>query len=255
MRPDPGKYLKESDLCRDFIDVVAKEGDWVCYPETAGFDILLRRKADDIQIGVEAKLKLNGKVVAQALPEHIRLIHDFRGPDYRAVLVPEYATSDLAPICEALGITVIVVRRQFLTDKWNSPIWPPLPKPGQWYAYGGEGDWFDWCPSERCRLPDYVPDVRAGDSAPVKLSDWKIRAIKLSILLDQRPVTRRDFKALGLSPSRWTDPYAGWLVKSDRGYMRGKHCPDFRAQHPKNYAEIEADKPKWAALFPKELAL
>ena len=67
MTSAPEKYAREADLCADFISIVDKTGDWICYPETAGFDILLQRKADDVQIGVEAKLKLNAKVIARML--------------------------------------------------------------------------------------------------------------------------------------------------------------------------------------------
>lgn len=250
MSSAPEKYTREADLCADFISVIDKTGDWICYPETAGFDILLRRKADDAQIGIEAKLKLNAKVIAQALPQYLAWSCAITGPDYRAVLVPSYGVSDLGPICQALGITVMRVRREFLNHPWNSPIDPVLPKsePGYWSP---AQDWHEWCPVERCKLPDYVPDVRAGESAPLQLSAWKIQAIKLAILLDERPVTRADFKALRLSPARWTDPYTGWLAKGDGGYIRGRRCPDFRAQHPKNYAEIEADRASWAPAVPE----
>lgn len=250
MKAATEKYAREADLCADFISAVEKKGDWICYPETAGFDILLRRKIDDAQIGIEAKLKLNAKVIAQALPQYLAWSCAITGPDYRAVLVPSYAVSDLGPVCKALGITVLRVRREFLADRWNSPIWPPLPVPGE-IGYSPSLDWHEWCPLERCKLPDYIPDVRAGESAPLQLSAWKIQAIKLAVLLDERPVTRADFKALRLSPARWTDPYTGWLIKGDGGYVRGRGMPDFRTQHPRNYAEIEADKPNWAPPAPE----
>ena len=100
-------------------------------------------------------------------------------------------------------------------------------------------------PQTRCVLPDYVPDVVAGASAPVALTAWKVNAIKLAILLETRPVTRSDFQALGLSPSRWTDPWTGWLQKTPRGYVRGERMPDFQKQHPRNWEEIKADGAKW----------
>lgn len=102
---------------------------------------------------------------------------------------------------------------------------------------------------QRCALPDYVPDVAAGSSAPVKLTDWKVKAIKLAVLLETRAVTRADFKALGLDPSRWTDRHTGWLVAGDAGYRPGPGMPDFKAQHPRNYEEIRADIAKWAPAY------
>ena len=76
------------------------------------------------------------------------------------------------------------------------------------------GEWHDWCPNQRCKIPDYVPDVAAGRSAPLQLTEWKVRAIKLAIILEERPVTRADFKALKLHPQRWLDPSAKWLVST-----------------------------------------
>lgn len=70
-------YSTEAELCTAFIDWVKAENGkargrdtapvWTPYAETAGWDILLA--ADDgTQIGIEAKLKFNLKVLAQCLP-------------------------------------------------------------------------------------------------------------------------------------------------------------------------------------------
>ncbi len=80
-------FIKESDLCAAFTQAVARDLDWTAFNETAGFDILLVRK-DGIQIGIEAKLKLNAKVVTQALPRWLGVEYGAIGPHYRAVLVP-----------------------------------------------------------------------------------------------------------------------------------------------------------------------
>ena len=94
-------------------------------------------------------------------------------------------------------------------------------------------------------LPEYVPDVSAGASAPVQLTDWKIRAIKIAVLLEKRGfVTRSDFKGIGIDHRRWLAPN-DWLKIENGRYIAGR-LPDFKAQHPKNYAEIVADFDKWA---------
>ena len=54
-------FAKESDLCAAFLASLP-EG-WTAYPETAGFDILLGREVDGFQIGIQAKLRLNAKVI------------------------------------------------------------------------------------------------------------------------------------------------------------------------------------------------
>ena len=241
----PEKFAKESGLCAEFIAAITRNksdsAEWVAYPETQGWDILLARKSDGAQIGVQAKLRLNNKVVAQTLPDHR---FDREGPDYRAVLVPDTGCSnDLTPICAALGITVILFRGKLPKNMLGPEFHLFLPRE----SWGAEGDWHQWAPLRRHVLPDYVPDVAAGCASPVALTKWKISAIKLAVLLEIRPVTRADFKALELSPSRWFDPYSGWLKRTDAGFVAGPRLPDFRAQHPVNFEQIKADLPKWGA--------
>lgn len=241
----PKKFEKETDLCAAFIKAVETGGGsmrhekWTAYAETAGFDILLVRESDGAQIGVEAKLRLNVTVVCQSLPDW-RWHNVSEGPDYRAVLVPGGCSDHgLGEICRALGVTVIRVLDE---DQNRNDFQPHLPSED--IHFSGR-EWLEWCPAQRCKLPDYVPDVVAGASGPSKLTQWKIGAIKLAIIMEERPVTREDFRHLGISPSRWTQsPYA-WLVKTDAGWLPGAAMPDFKAQHPVNYEQIKADKERW----------
>jgi hypothetical protein len=240
-RTEGPKFEKESDLCAAFIAAVDVR-DWACFAETEGWDILAVRKADGVQVGIEAKLHLNAHVVAQALPQSIKWTAAALGPDYRAVLVPSGETQlHLKPICDALGITIISYRGTESRISWCRAFDPALPEE----RMDPEYSWFQWAPDRRYKLPDYIPDVAAGASAPIALTQWKIRAIKLVIILKHRPAIREDFKLLGLSPSRWTDPYTGWLKRTDIGYVAGPNMPDFAAQHPRNFAEIEADSDTW----------
>lgn len=215
---------------------------WTAYHETAGWDLLLAHETG-AQIGIEAKLSLNPKVLEQALPSRWA---DDEGPDFRAVLVPyDGLQNHMHRLCHHLGIVVIGVGA---STGWNGKqsfdFHPGLPDLKSLYDLK---DWPNWLPSKRCKLPDYVPDVTGGHAAPVALTDWKIRAIKLIILLDRRGyVTRRDMKALGISPSRWTDHYHGFLAAGPEGYVRNNRTPDLKAQHPTNWAQIEADYAKWS---------
>lgn len=104
---------------------------------------------------------------------------------------------------------------------------------------------------ERCILPDYIPDVAAGCAAPVQLTPWKINAIKLMIVLERRGyVTRKDMKVLQISPTRWCDHWHGFLAPApDRRYVRCNRTPDLKAQHPVNWAQIEADFEVWGKDF------
>lgn len=263
-------FASEAELCAEFIQIATDRCDqygrprcddehWLAYPETAGFDILMVREEDGAQIGIEAKLRLNGKVLSQILPRHYEQIHASPAPDFRAVLVPEGRVGDLGSVCGALGITLLVVRAKPERGVWYERIAPSLPTCKERWTGANKG-WHEWCPLERCPVPEYVPDVAAGASAPVALTTWKVGAIRLAILLEERPITRADFKALGVSPSRWTDPYSGWLVRGAGGYVAGPRLPNFKAQHPRNYDEIKADRPRWGSALstlipPRQLAL
>jgi hypothetical protein len=237
-------FAKEIDLCAAFIKALPKG--WTAYAETGGFDILLSRDADGFQIGIEAKLKLNAKVVCQAAESMSYQRADLSGPDCRAVLIPERVSLDMAPVCIHLGITVIRVcpmggkRNGYKTN----PFHPPLPPIGKENAYS-ERYWHERAPASRITLPDYVPDTLAGDKSPVTLTGWKIKAIKIAVTLDKRGyVTRADFKHHQISMSLWSQRHWITLDRNRKVWTAGS-LPDFRAQHPTNYVQIEADYEAW----------
>lgn len=236
-------YTKEADLCADFIKSIPNG--WTAYPETCGWDILLSHDATGVQIGVEAKLSLNREVVEQAIRSARHW--DFGGPDFRAVLIP-YGREAWKEICDALGVTVIRFRRE---PNYRGDIrvhsYPSLPDPENWKPSAWGDDWYPWFPSRRETLPEYVPDVPAGVPAPTTLSKWKIQALKLLVILEERPVTRKDMKALGLSATRWTEARYGWLAPTDGGYGRSTRTPDFAASHPSTYEQIRSEKAAWMA--------
>lgn len=247
-------FVNEAELVSAFCTWVAalnenrnrRGSKWTVYPETGGFDLLLVDE-DGVQVGIEAKLSLNAKVICQALPD--ARWAEMSGPDYRAVLVPGgKVQGHMHPIATALGLTIITARKE---DGWKGPDirFQPYGLPNEQEAIFSLGDWYSWLPEQRCKLPDYVPDVEGGKPSPVALTDWKIRAIKLLILLDRRGfVTRHDMKLLRISPTRWTDAWHGFLSPDQikGGYVRSDRTPDLKAQHPTNYAQIEADFDQWA---------
>lgn len=234
--PKEKPFKLESDLCRAFLERLPLDAPrWTAYPETEGWDILLANKDDGTQVGIQAKLALNQKVVSQCLPQWG--FSGEVGPDFRAVLVPAGESGHMGDICSHIGITVI--SQQGPNAPWRSLL--DLPRSDYLSPR-----WHHWLPVRRHTLPDYVPDVIAGDAAPVTLSRWKIQAIKLAILLEERPVTRADLKALGLSPSRWVDRHSGYLIATPQGYVASSYMPDFKKQHPKNFEEIRADREAWS---------
>lgn len=235
------RYETEAALCADFIAWVkasagkfnqgVKTPVWTPYAETADWDILLVAE-DGTQIGVQAKLKFNMKVLAQSIPDSW---DDWRGtgPDYRAVLVPEHNVTH-ERICAALGLKMIA--RQ--SRSWG----PPEFSPGLDMAASWCGGWHYWSPAKHHVLPEFVPDVTAGASGPVQLTKWKIAALRIVATLDVRGhVTRQDFRNYGVDPRRWTGP-GGWLKTTEvpGQYVRGDGL-DFDRQHPDVYAQILAE--------------
>jgi len=236
-----GGFDKEADLCTAFIETLPKG--WTAYPETGGFDLVLRRDVDGFQIGVEAKLRLNAKVILQAAETTSHWDVASPGPDCRAVLIPEGVSLDLSGLLPRLGLTCIRMRadRGKHKEGWTTnPFQPQLPDT-KW----DDGQWFECCPAERIVLPDWVPDTGAGNPAPVSLTPWKVKAIKIAVTLNKRGyVTRRDFQHFQISMSRWMQD--GWLLKTaSGGWIAGRTFPDLRARHPTNYGQIEADYDRW----------
>ena len=243
----------EADLCAAFIAAVPSE--WVAYPETGGWDIVLSRKVDGFQIGIEAKLRLNAKVVSQCLDAYYSEATK-AGPDCRAVLVPAKGVqADFGAICDHLGIVVIRCFSESQRGFGYGAFSPKLPAaPGarshDWLA---ARDWPEWMPTKRLKLPAYVPDVTAGAPSPLQLTEWKIKAIKLSIIMEKRGyVTREDFKHLQLNHRLWLPSGNGWVRCTLKGYERGERWPELKKAHPKAWKAIAADYNQWA---PKQAAL
>lgn len=199
-KPD---YKAESELCADFIEAAAAAG-CTAYPETHGWDILLLQP-DGTQVGVQAKLKPNLKVVAQCI-EYLptgktgdALWLSRNWPDYIAVLIPAHDRS-MSAVCNHLGITVLEPR-QWL-DWRDRPCFTPV---------NGE----PWrSPVQRYELPEYVPDSIAGSPCPVTLSPWKIKAIKLCRTLRATGyLTAADFKNHGMRIDLWRDR---WVISDGK---------------------------------------
>lgn len=236
-------FAREADLCSAFLALVPDS--WLAYAETGGFDILLVRKEDGFQIGVQAKLRLNAKVVCQALEAGRASAITDPNPDCRAVLVPRGAVgADMARLCAHLGLTVIG-----LASGHPAQFSPDLPRLKQ----DGEGRvWFEQGPSHRIQLPDLIPDVIAGAPAPRKLTAWKIKAIRIAVTLEREGrVVREDFRHHKVDIRRWIAPGSRWLVRDGDGWNRGPGLPDFQAQHPRNWSQIAAAYDTWRRPFPK----
>lgn len=225
-------FKTEAELCAAYIEFAQRGGRWTAYPETEGWDILLVRNADGFQIGVQAKMAFNTKVLAQAL-EGGFCAWRATGPDCRAVLVPS-APAGAGEVCDALGISLIHYIGGHRGD--FSPQWMP----GQHYGWPVGREWPEWSPDKRHQLPAYVPDVTAGSAAPVQLTKWKIGALKVLALLHLRGhVTRADLKTIGIDARRWIGAGTGYLDPAGDGrWIASSRLPDFEAQHPVVFPQV-----------------
>ena len=242
----PKPFATEAALCAAFIAAIGP--DWVAYAETAGWDILLVRKMDGFQIGVQAKLRLGVDVVNQAIEDGWAYKAAGPHPDCVAILVPDCEDKRFGRICDHIGLTIVRVtdlKARGLNPLYNSVFRPILPKFGDRYSHE---DWHETATVQRHQLPEYVPDVAAGAPSPLQLTDWKIKAIKLAITLEMRKhLTRRDFAHHRVDHRRWVTQ--GWLKVVDGRFVKDAF-PDFKRQHPRVYKEIKKDAPKW---LPKTL--
>lgn len=230
-------FATEADLCAAFIADAKGQG-WTAYAETEGWDILLAA-ADGTQIGVQAKLRLNVKVLAQAIDDGWAMWRD-EGPDFRAVLVPE---SGCDTICGALGLMLIHAMGS------GGNFHPSIAQRG---GYGGYR-WHFWNPLRRHKLPDFVPDVAAGASGPTQLTKWKVAALRILARLEIRGhVTRLDFKELGIDIRRWVGPQ-GWLMPGavPGQFVAGPGDRMMTRQHPDVWPQVLAYERKKA--LPRDL--
>jgi len=238
-------FDSEADLCSLFIREFNQLPGWTCYPECAGFDVLVVHE-DGRQIGVEAKLTLNVKVADQILPVEALDFYSRPGPDYRLVIVGRITDSSagLRKMLERFGVQVLVPRISHTSrgDEATFDLEHRLLEAKGQKSMFGRLYLFDWNPEERCRLPAMVTSLPAGVPSPVRLTPWKESALKvLALLRKQGFITARQIAAYGVAITRWTQPVGNtpaWLSKGEvRGqWVESKFLPAFDIQHPEVYA-------------------
>lgn len=228
--------MTEVELCTWF-QVVAEQQGFTVYNEWGGYDQLLVA-ADGTQIGVEAKLRANSEVLSQAINgwqwrDRADTWAD-RGPQTRAVLVPK-ASKSFRYIADALGV-VVFARGAYEKSLWRRRRFWEIIKEDR-YRWGKGVD-----------LPPFIPDVVAGAPSPVRLTPWKIKAIRLcNRLRDKGFVTVHDFKEFKVSPTRWQHH---WLKPDGKEGRAIKWVPiggDVKLpdeQHPIVAAQMRAEDVK-----------
>jgi hypothetical protein len=228
---DKHKFESEAALCDAFIAWAQKNG-WTAYPETGGFDILLVN-ADGHQMGIEAKLTLNVKVIDQILEDGWEW-YGKPGPNYRGILVPE--VRNVSGLVKLLAFAGIEIFKPTLRYSWSDK---PEFDFHDTRIYGTE--FFDHNPQEPVELPEYIPDVRAGMSAPVQLTKWKVGALRLMAKLElQGYVTKQDCQNYRVDHRRFCAG-DGWLKPLGEGKWGMGAVPRFDQQHPVIYEQIKAE--------------
>jgi len=222
-------FKTEADLCAAFIAWAERHGA-TCYAEWAGWDILVVL-SDGVQLGIQAKLRLNAEVIGQATPDRYGWEYDLAGPDFRAVLVP--APNQLSGIASRLGLEVFYA---YETGYPKSRIdFHPALDGGR--DLRGSDAWLDWNPAKRHELPPAPTDAIAGSPCPVTLTPWKLGALSvLAELSVKGTITAKRMRELRVNPSRWLQ--GRWLEPGPtRGdCVRGAVCPKFDEQHPQAFA-------------------
>jgi hypothetical protein len=222
-------FKTEAALCATFI-AWATAGDRArCFAEWDGWDILVVLPGG-LQLGIEAKLRLNAEVIAQAAPTRWDFELDGVGPDFRGVLVPE-ASRVMAGLAQRAGLVV------FQPSGWRPGGFCPdlldyLIPPGH---YGDS--WVDWNPRQRLELPPVATDAIAGSPCPVTLTHWKLGALAVLAEIEVKgAITTKRMRELGVNPSRWLSCF--WLQPAEKrgDWVRGARCPKFDEQHPTAYA-------------------
>lgn len=208
-------FKVESELC-DMLSQRAKDMGWKVFPETGGNDLLLVA-TDDVrtknarpgdQIGVQAKLSGNIKVLAQAMPDH----WSEKGPHWHAVLVP-VVVKEFDQIARRLGL---------LTFEATHRVWVG----GEWRRERGIKHALTYLPpamrhyyTEMVWHPDVEILVPAGVSSPRSVTPWKVKSVRLCLdALERGFLTIADFRHAGMSVSTWKQ--YGWIEATGERHGR-----------------------------------
>jgi hypothetical protein len=215
-------HPSEVALCADAIERARKE-DWTAHPEACEYDIVL--VGHGLVVGVEAKLRQNLEVLRQAAG---RRRHD-NTPDYIVVLTSGHADRAFSVLCADLRLI-----------HWSiCPGYESLNTLLHLLDTAGEECRCDGAP---LKLPGYASNSVAGSPAPIRLTDWKLNALRMFAIIEATGVACvADFKRLRLYPRSWAE--SGWVQRgAERGtYVAGPRFNAIPSQHPDAYASILAE--------------
>lgn len=227
VRSPRGQFGSEAELC-DALITLARENGFAVHAECDEWDLLLVHSSG-VQIGVEAKMRPNVDVLAQALVGEWR-----SGPGIHAVLVPGATTAFSAV---AARLHILVFRGTHLD---SSDLEHALRTAYRW----------------KHTAPAWVPDVEvicpAGTPSPRRTTPWKLSAVRLCLRLRERGyVTPSDMRELKLNYTWWFQRGHALLKRMQRGQYvfvdpNNQKLPDLR--WPEIVDAIRVEEKRVAAL-------
>ena len=224
-------YKTEADLCDAFVATAVQAG-WQAYPECGNWDILMVR--DGIQVGIEAKLRCNLDVVAQAAKAMGKHHVDLAQPHYRGVLVP-MASASLTAVCMPLRL-----------HRWDHRWITSVYEPGDLAL---REDYLFESPN-RIELPEIAIQSGGGRPSPKLMSKWRVQALRVCMVLERQGyLLRSDIIDHGIDPGRWTQY---WMIpdgkaRGPKGRMVNRYVPNPRSNEGMPSAGYEAEMAAIAA--------
>lgn len=207
------RWETESHMCQHVMDTFRAAG-WQAFAELHEFDLVLV-SPDGTRYGIEAKLKDNMKVLAQACG-HLAT----KAAHHVVVMVPT-AGDNFSTVCRRLKLGAFEVDAE-RRGGWYSPHYGTLAKLLE-----------RACERLTPRVGDLLPlpgfhllEQRAGTPAPRKITKWKIAAVRFCLdHAGSDVIERQMLPAAGLSPGLWVK--SKWVVPTAKGKGAGGKTVQF----------------------------
>jgi hypothetical protein len=223
------KYRYEYEMCDDFMRL--NNEDFDIYPECYGYDMLMFSKTDEIQIGVQAKLKNNLKAIYQILnnTETPSGTLKRRGPHFRAILTPYNDDDKYSNLCSKIRILKMHV----------SCITTPI----KYFKSLGINQ-FSLKFIENYKRPIIRLNDSPGKSSPKNLSAWRINALKaMAEYYDTGYILSSKLRELGLNPTIFMQWFEYRFLEPKVGRCHKMMLKD-ENHHPANGYETELEEIK-----------
>lgn len=226
-----------------------------CVPEYGGHDLILVAGSDLLDpyenmsrnaiphgvepgdvIAIEGKLHATPTLLRQALPPHRRMYNTEKPApcaDFYAVVVPRY-DGEFETVAQALDIGVVVMAPdRERDDNYGKSVIPAALD--RWTMH----DSYRVTGHPRIDVTGLNVKMRPGLPSPRSLSPWKIAAVRLCLLGQQRELQRADFAGTPVRLRTFSD--RGWITLVRREGRHGVYAlADVAGRPDLHYPEITA---------------